>query len=220
MSQKRSVVKFVAFGILIVIPIVFLLLFSPTKNIDENTRLKLPYFFPEVVNGDTVYHTIPPFEFDSHLGQKVTQEDFKNKIYVADFFYTTCPSICPIMSDNMADLQKQFISNKDLLFISHTVDPKHDTVEVLKEYADMRGAIPGKWYFVTGNKKDLYRQARKGYYISASENIGVPEEEDFIHSDRFVLVDRMGHIRGSYNGTDSLAINKLKKDIVLLLAEQ
>lgn len=219
MSKSKSVVKFAAFGIVIFLPIIFLLLFPPTKNIDKETKLKLPILFTQEVDGKEVYHTVPDFEFTSHLGETITHETFKNKIYITDYFYTTCPSICPVMTDNMAILQKQFASKDDVMFLSHTVDPGTDSISVLKAYADQRGVIPGKWHLVTGKKADLYKQAREGYYISAKENIGVPEEEDFIHSDRFVLVDRQRRIRGTYNGTDSLAINKLMSDIVFLLSE-
>ena len=217
-ATKNSRSKLVAFGIVILVPILLILYFNPNRKLDKNTRMILPKYFPKVENGDTVYHKIPEFSFTSHLGETITDKDFEKKIYVTDFFYATCPSICPIMSNNMTKLQEAFVHKDDIMFLSHTVDPARDSVEALKMYADKYDVIPGKWHLVTGEKDDLYRMARKAYFISTMEG-GGEGEEDFIHSDRFILVDKEKYIRGIYNGTDSADIEQLQRDIVYLLTE-
>lgn len=173
----------------------------------------------EAKNGktDTVYHTVPAFEFTNQDGKKVTEKDYDNCVYVSDFFFTTCHSICPIMSNQMERIYQAYKGNPEVKFLSHTVDPEIDTVQQLKDYAVRHNANSDQWAFVTGSKKDLYAIARKGYLLNADQGDGGPD--DFIHTQNFALIDKEKRIRGFYDGTDSLEMNQLIKDIGLLLKE-
>jgi len=166
---------------------------------------------------DTTYHTIPNFSFTNQDGQTVTEKDLDGSVYVTDFFFTTCHSICPIMSTQMERVNAKFKNNPEVKFLSHTVDPEIDTVEQLKTYAIKHNADAKQWMFVTGDKKELYGIARTGYLLNAEEGDGGPD--DFIHTQNFALIDKDKRIRGFYDGTDSLEINQLIKDIELLLKE-
>lgn len=169
----------------------------------------LPIFTPRDVNPQLVdttvqhvgyNHTIADFKFTNQNGKTITQEDYKNKIYVADFFFTTCPTICPIMADNMVWLQDKIKNMPDVLILSHSVTPDIDSVPVLKKYALEKGVLDNKWNLVTGNKKDIYYIARKSYLAVET---GKPEElYDMVHTENFVLVDKKGRIRGFYDGTN------------------
>lgn len=166
---------------------------------------------------DTSYHTIPKFSFINQDGQTVTEKTLDGSVYVTDFFFTTCHSICPIMSTQMERVNTRFKDNPEVKFLSHTVDPEIDTVEQLKSYAIKHNADAKQWMFVTGDKKELYGIARTGYLLNAEEGDGGPD--DFIHTQNFALIDKDKRIRGFYDGTDSLEINQLIKDIDLLLKE-
>jgi protein SCO1/2 len=162
-------------------------------------------------------HTIPDFSFVDQEGNVVDQNTTEGKTYVADFFFTTCESICPVMSKEIMKLSKVLKEDTNVVFISHTVDPETDTVAQLKTYALAHQADPKQWHFVTGSKKHLYEMARIGYFVTATEGDG--GAEDFVHTQNFVLVDKYRQIRGYYDGTDSLEMGKLLKDIDLLKAE-
>ncbi|GBC98278.1 SCO1 protein [bacterium HR17] len=168
-----------------------------------------------------VYWTVPAFQLIAHDGKPFGSRDLKGKVWVAEFFFASCAGICLDMNRNMARVQKAFADNPDVVLVSITVDPKTDTPEILREYRKNFGAIEGKWVFLTGDKKAIYRLARHGFKVAAAEV--KPQEEggatDFIHSDRFVLVDRQGRIRGYYNGTDKQQVQKLIADIHQLLRE-
>lgn len=180
---------------------------------------RIPVYYSVGVDskGDSVYKTIPDFEFLNQQGEKVTQKDFKGKIYVTDFFFTTCKTICPKMSSNLNKVYQAFKDSPDVLFLSHTVDPETDSVQVLNDYAAMFKADSKKWVFVTGEKKKLYDIARNGYRITAMEGDGGPD--DFIHSEKFVLVDKQGRIRGYYDGTDPKQVERLITEIKVLKSE-
>lgn len=212
--QKNRIV----YLLLVLVPVTFVAFYFIKKN-DPKPIRTLPYFGPKTYSHtrDTVYHAIPDFEFVNQLGEKVSQEKVKGKIYAADYFFTTCQSICPIMSNQMERVARQFRNNPSVLFLSHTVNPEEDSVPVLKEYADRHHADPQQWLFLTGNKKELYGLARKGYLLNAEEGDG--GEDDFIHTQNFALVDKERHIRGYYDGTDSLDMNRLINDIQILLNE-
>lgn len=162
-------------------------------------------------------HKVPDFQFINQDGQVVTQETLAGKTYVADFFFTTCESICPIMSKEIMKLAKLLKNDPDFVFLSHTVDPETDSVPQLRAYAKAHQAETSQWHFLTGDKKSLYEMARQGYFVTATEGDG--GAEDFVHTQNFVLVDKYRHIRGYYDGTDSLEMGKLLKDIELLKAE-
>lgn len=166
---------------------------------------------------DTIYHTIPDFSFVNQYNETITQKTTQNKIYVADFFFATCQSICPQMSSRLVNVQKAFAKDNEILILSHTVNPLHDTVEILKGYAQSYGAEKNKWHFLTGNKKEIYAIAKDGYLINALEDDGTPE--GFLHSELFLLIDKQKRIRGMYDGTDSVAVAKLIADIKLLKQE-
>jgi protein SCO1/2 len=186
----------------------------------------LPIYNPADVNPELVdstvqyvakYHTIGDFSFTNQNGKTITQKEYEGKIYVADFFFTTCGSICPIMTTNMMDVQKAFADNPKVMILSHTVTPEIDSVPVLKKYAVEKGVIDSKWNLVTGDKKDIYRMARKSYL---AVKLGKPEElYDMVHTENFVLVDAERRVRGFYDGTKKEEVKKLIDDIQWLLTE-
>jgi protein SCO1/2 len=166
---------------------------------------------------DTIYHTIDPFRFVNQFGDTVTEKTTEGKIYVADFFFATCQSICPIMSSQLIRVQEAN-KNNDVLILSHTVNPMHDTIEVLAEYGNKYGAIRNKWHLLTGSKKEIYELAKNSYLVNALEDDG--SVEGFLHSETFLLVDKKKRIRGIYDGTDSVAVGKLISDIKILQTEK
>ena len=159
-------------------------------------------------NYDTTYHTIPYFEFVNQDGKKITRDDLLGKVYVADFFFVTCPTICPKMTTNMVYIQDKFKDRKDLRFLSITVNPEADSVPVLKEYAKKVHASTTNWDFVTGNKDEIYDVAFKGFFVSVSKDSIA--EGGFLHSKLLILVDKKGHIRGYFDGT---TYSEMKKDL-------
>lgn len=165
----------------------------------------------------TRIHRVPDFSFTDQNGQAVTQKTTEGKTYVADFFFTTCESICPVMSKSIMKLSRRFGEDPEVLFLSHTVDPETDSVPQLKAYASAHQARNGQWYFLTGKKEALYDIARNGYFSTATKGDG--GADDFIHTQNFVLVDKYRQIRGFYDGTDSTEMEKLCKDILLLKEE-
>lgn len=195
---------------------------SPSESTD-NTRA-LPYYGIHDSDpdnpGDTLYYTVPKFSFTNQNGREVSHRDYQGKVYVTDFFFTTCPTICPIMSSQMSrlqDLLKQQNLDSDVMLLSHSVNPESDTPEVLRAYADRMGADSTNWNFVTGDRRDIYEQAKNGYFINALESDTAAG--GFIHSDNFILVDRQMHIRGYYDGTSTAEVDSLLKDIQLLIKE-
>ena len=181
-------------------------------------KMLLPIFGEKKLsNNDTVYHTINDFSFKNQYGEIVNNQTVKNKIYVADFFFATCQSICPQMSTNLKDVQAAFLNDDSLLILCHSVNPMHDTVEVLNGYSQTYGAKKNKWHFLTGNKKQIYDLAKTSYLVNALEEDGTPE--GFLHSELFLLIDTKGRIRGFYDGTDKAQVNKLISDIKLLKTE-
>ncbi len=166
-------------------------------------------------------HRVRQFSFTDQEGRTITHDMVKGKIYVVEYFFTTCKGICPKMNENMNEVYKAFRGNEDVLILSHTVDPKKDTVEAMKEYSQQFDADPEQWMFLTGDKKELYDMARYSYLVTAvDDTVEVDIQADFIHTDRFVLVDRTGHIRGQYEGTDENAVKQLIGDIKILLKEK
>jgi protein SCO1/2 len=159
---------------------------------------------PEMVDSTVQYvaldHTIADFSFTNQNGKTITQKDYVGKIYVADFFFTTCGSICPKMTNNMVWLQNQIKNNPNVMLLSHSVTPDIDSVSVLKKYALEKGVIDSKWNLVTGNKKDIYYIARKSYLAVKTGNPS--EMYDMVHTENFVLIDSKRRIRGFYDGTN------------------
>jgi protein SCO1/2 len=206
------------YWLLLIIPAAFVGLYFFNKSEQKPLRT-LPYFGQKntIKQGDTVFHMVKPFMFIDQHNEKVTEETVHNKIYVTDFFFTTCQSICPIMSNQLERIYKQFKGNKDVLILSHTVAPEEDSVNVLMDYAKLHGVKDKQWLFLTGDKKHLYDMARQGYLLNMDEGNG--DADDFIHTQNFALVDKERHLRGFYDGTDSLEVSRLITDIKLLLEE-
>ena len=162
------------------------------------------------------YHTITDFSLLNQNGEIITQNDYTGKIYIADFFFTTCPTICPIMTKNMAHIQDRIINDDDVLLLSHSVTPVIDSVAQLKKYALEKGVLDTKWNLVTGDKKQIYELARKSYLAVKNDGDGGPF--DMIHTENFILVDKERRIRGFYDGTKTEEIEKLMEDLVILKA--
>ena len=162
------------------------------------------------------YHQIADFSLVNQLGDTITQDTFNNRIYVADFFFTTCATICPIMTEHMGLIQDRLRDDPSVLLLSHTVTPEIDTVAQLKKYAIEKGVISGKWHLVTGDKKEIYDLARKSYLVAKDQPYS---PYDLVHTENFVLVDPKRRIRGFYDGTDPEAIETLMRDIAILQKE-
>lgn len=197
---------------------IFVAWFFLREKEDKPLRL-LPYFGPKAAMkaSDTVYHQVGNFSFTNQYGKQVTQELTEGKIYVTDYFFTTCKSICPIMNTQLVRVYKEFRSEPDFLILSHTVDPETDSVTQLAVHAAKYGVSDERWHFLTGDKKALYEMARKSYLLNAEEGDG--GEEDFIHTQNFALVDKERRIRGYYDGTDSADVTRLITDIKTLFKE-
>lgn len=168
---------------------------------------------------DTIYNRIPPFSLIDQDGDTVNQAIVAGKIYVASFFFTRCGTVCPRISSQLTRVQDIFRNNPDLVFLSHSVDPEHDRPAQLKAYAKKYEAIPDKWYFLTGSKAAIYTLAMRGYYLPAVD-AGVKDgnpDETFIHSEKLVLVDKQGIVRGFYDGTDKADVDRLVLEIRVLL---
>ncbi|MAC92137.1 MAG: SCO family protein [Flavobacteriaceae bacterium] len=187
---------------------------------------RLPIYQPSMVNYELVdstlqhvkkFHKIAPFTLTNQNGKIVTEQDYDNKIYVADFFFTTCPTICPKMTENMGQLQNEYLEDSQIKFISFSVTPQIDSVQQLKKYAIEKGVNDCKWNLVTGNKKEIYSLARKSYLAVKDDGDG--GQFDMIHTENFILVDPEKRIRGFYDGTDIEAMNTLITDISILKEE-
>lgn len=191
-----------------------------------NVQAPLPIYQPAMVSEELVdstiqhqakYHKIADFSLTNQNGETVTQENYKGKIYVADFFFTTCQTICPIMTDHMYQIQKEIISDDEVMLLSHSVTPKIDSVAQLKKYAKEKGVIDRKWNLVTGDKKQIYELARKSYLAVKTDGNG--DEYDMIHTENFMLIDKNRQIRGFYDGTNPEDIEKILEDIKILKQE-
>lgn len=166
---------------------------------------------------DTIFTTIPDFEFINQDGEIYTEEDLSGKIYVADFFFTTCPSICPIMKTQMLRVHEKYKGTENVHIVSHSIDPTHDTVEVLKDYAERLNINTNYWTFLTGDMDSIFNVAQKGYLVSAKPDSLAPG--GLLHSGAFILVDKDRRIRGYYDGTVEKDVDQLMKDMDLLLSE-
>ncbi|TDE16391.1 SCO family protein [Dyadobacter psychrotolerans] len=166
---------------------------------------------------DTIYNQIPAFSFANQDGDTITENIVKDKIYVADFFFTTCPTICPVMKRQMLKVYEKFKGNKDVMILSHTIDPEHDTPQVLNKFAKDLGVTGSQWQFLTGPKEKTYEIGLKNYMVVAKEDKSA--DGGFLHSGAFILVDKAKHVRGIYDGTTEEGTKKLIADIEILLDE-
>jgi protein SCO1 len=198
--------------------IIVMLMYTALKPVK-----RLPIYQPAMVNKELVdstiqhqinYHKIAPFNLINQNGDIVTEQTFDNKIYIADFFFTTCPSICPIMTKNMADIQDVIRDDPEVMLLSHTVTPDIDSVAQLRAYANLKGVLDNKWHLVTGDKKQIYELARKSYLAVKEDGDGGPN--DMIHTENFMLIDKEKRIRGYYDGTNDEEIKRLLDDIKIL----
>ncbi len=198
---------------------IFLLLIgceSPTKQLPiYNPSNFNPKLVDPSLHEITENHTVADFNLINQNGDTITQNNYKDKIYIADFFFTRCGTICPIMTNNIAKLQEEFINNDDVMFLSLSVTPEMDSVQVLKEYAINKGVIDRKWNVATGSKKHIYNLARKSYFAVVEQGDG--GLQDFIHTPNFILVDKDKQIRGIYDGTKDDNVEQIIKDIRILL---
>jgi protein SCO1 len=186
--------------------------------VEKKPEEKLPVFGErEVSGGDTIYHTIADFQFVDQDSAIITNETFRNKIYVADFFFTSCRTICPVMKKQMVRVYDSVKNDPDVLLLSHTIDPEYDTVGLLHDYADRLGVESSKWHLVTGEKDSIYNIAQKSYFATAMEDKSEPD--GFIHSGAFLLIDKKQRIRGKYDGTKEEDVNRLLGDIARLKKE-
>lgn len=194
----------------------------------ENSRVEyLPYynddsFTPHWLTPNTeeekAFHKIPDFSLQNQLGETVTQSTFDNKIYITDFFFTTCPGICPKMTGNMAKIQEEFKNDQDVLLLSHSVMPSTDSVAVLNAYAINNKVMANKWHLVTGDRQQIYNLGRDHYFVES--DLGeVKGIDDFLHTENFLLIDKNKHIRGIYNGLNRASIAQLIIDIKALKKE-
>ncbi|MEP3837257.1 MAG: SCO family protein [Algibacter sp.] len=202
-----------------VISIIIISIIYNTLNVYQ----PLPIYQPTMVSTELVdstiqhkkkYHKIANFSLTNQNGKTITQDDYKNKIYVADFFFTTCQTICPIMTTNMAEIQKEILNDDDVMLLSHSVTPEIDTVAQLKRYAIKKGVNDKKWNLVTGDKKEIYELARKSYLAVKDQGDG--GSFDMIHTENFMLIDKNRQIRGFYDGTNTEDIRRLLNDISIL----
>lgn len=184
------------------------------KLVVHNPKNINPELVEVSLQGISENHKVMDFELINQNGEVITQNNYKDKIYVADFFFSSCPTICPIMTNNMAKIQKEFLDDKDILLLSLSVTPKFDSVPKLKEYASKNGVIDAKWNITTGDKKHIYELARKSYFAATDDGDG--GLKDFIHTSNFVLVDKNKQIRGVYDGIDTDEIQRLINDIKIL----
>lgn len=207
------------FAVLGVLSVIIVFLFYNALKPEE----RLPIYQPNMVSATLVdssmqyvrkYHTIADFKLVNQNGDTITQDTYVNKIYVADFFFTTCPSICPVMTANLAEVQNEFKNDNEVLLLSHSVTPEIDSVAQLKKYAIEKGVVDQKWNLVTGNKKQIYELARKSYMAVMEDGDG--GAYDMIHTENFMLIDKERRIRGYYDGTNKEEVEKLIRDIEIL----
>ncbi|OEK07598.1 electron transporter [Flavivirga aquatica] len=194
-----------------------LVLYSCKENKAKQKVAKLPYFnsadfTPQWTKGT---HKIPDFSFINQNGEIVTNKTYEGKIYIVDFFFTSCPGICPKLTKNMGNLQEFYKNDEVIKLLSHTVMPWKDSISVLKDYAKNNNVNSIKWHLVTGDKEALYDIARHGYF--ADEDFKKTQDEsEFIHTENFILVDKEGYIRGVYNGTLEVDVERLKRHVKIL----
>ncbi len=197
----------------------YIIFFASVLAACTSKKKDLPYLGPlSVENGDTSYYTLPDFEFIDQDSQRIDKEYLKGKIYIADFFFTSCPSICPKMTKNMDRAYRQFKGNEQVHFLSHTIDTRHDSIPVLKRYAEKVGVHDARqWHFVWGPREEVYDMAKAYFQVAYPDSMA---PGGFVHSGQFALVDGNGHIRAFYDGTDEKEVDKLVKDVNSLLSSQ
>ncbi|MCH3884884.1 SCO family protein [Tenacibaculum aquimarinum] len=198
-------------------------------KVEETSRVAyLPYYNEETFEPNWIkpnskeeqeFHKIPDFNLINQLGDTVSHKTFENKIYITDFFFATCPGICPKMTENMFKVQEEFKDDSDILLLSHSVTPTKDTVAVLKEYSEKYNIIDNKWHLVTGNKEEIYNLGRNEYFVENELSLTPKDINDFLHTENFLLIDKNKHIRGIYNGLNRASVAQLIIDVKALQKE-
>lgn len=216
-KKSKSLLIFLIVFSAISLPVFYHLLKVDKKLKVYNPIDVNPSLVHESIKHITKDHKIADFKLKNQNGETITQKNYENKIYIADFFFTRCTNICIAMAYNMNELQEYYKNDDDIMFLSHSVTPVMDSVPVLRKYADEKGVIDGKWNVTTGPKKHIYELARKSYMAVIEEGDG--GEDDFIHTEQFILIDKERRIRGFYDGTDKKDMEKLKEDMILLKEE-
>ncbi len=221
--NARGIKTIIILFVVLIVPVIgYLLLKTGTNHYIALPIYGERYAEEKVIDGetvvDTVYHTIGDFEFVNQNGDTIRSKDLKGKIKIVDFFFVSCQTICPKMSTQMKRVQDKVKTIDEIVILSHTVNPEDDSVSVLKQYATEYGAIDNKWHFLTGNKKEIYEIARKGYLVNALEGDGGPD--DFIHTELFLLIDDKNRIRGMYDGTSKEAVDTLIDEIKVLMKQE
>lgn len=199
-----------------------LLVFSMDAAADSlpyyNSKEFTPHWLESKSSELADFHQIPSFSFINQEGEKITEKNFENKVYVAGFFFSTCPGICPMIRSKLSKVQDTFFDDPDIEILQHSIRPTTDTVEVLKAYADKNGIKSAKWHLLTGDKDSIYKLAKSAYF--ASDDLGnIQNTDDFLHTESILLIDQNRHIRGIYNGLNSASINYLITDIKALKSE-
>jgi len=218
--MKKKIITLFLITFLLIVFVFFLFNYNFTKEKKELPILGSKYIVKKKINGntieETIYHTIDNFNFRDQYGEIVNKKKLENKIYVADFFFTNCPTICPIMTTQMLRVYHAYKNNPNFKIISHSIDPFYDKIEILKNYAESIGVKNNNtWHFITGNKEKIYEIAQKSYFISTLEDKTVPG--GIIHGGAFILVDNKFRIRGFYDGTKQFQVDNLIKDILILI---
>ncbi len=225
-NMNAKYLRVLALAIVLVMPVFFLLVFQPLGKIPRPKAPPKRYAIgiKESVDEkgqkviDSIYRVIPNYKFQTQSGDSLELDSLRGNIYIADFFFATCPGICPKLSNSLERVQLGFIRDKNFKIVSFSVDPAKDSVQALRAYAERHNAVPGKWYFLRGAKQDIFDLAKTGFSLTAKDDEdGGPEA--FIHSEKLVLVDQAGNVRGYYSGVDSNRVNQLMGDVVLLLKE-
>jgi protein SCO1/2 len=204
MTMKKKLIIFIVFFLFLVSGFLFAL----TRLIPGFGDVRLP-----------VLSYVQPFSFTSQEGHKITEKDVQGKVYVAEYFFTTCKGVCPKMNTNLKKVYESFKNEKDFMILSHTVDPEIDTVARMKRYSDSLGLTKGNWLFLTGRKDSLYNAARVSYLLDDPENNSATIENQFLHTQFFALIDKAGRVRKVYDGLKKDELNELSSDIKDLLNE-
>ena len=206
-----------------------LVFFSCKETNEKQSRVETLPFYGEATftprwiaptNADKLkdFHRVSPFKLINQEGDTISEKTFNDKIYITDFFFTSCPGICPKMTANMGELQEEFLEDDDVLLLSHSVTPVRDSVPILKNYAESKGIKSEKWHIVTGERSVIYSLGRKDYFVE--EDLGLEKDpDDFLHTENFVLIDKNRHIRGIYNGLNKASLQQLIADVKTLQKE-
>jgi protein SCO1/2 len=207
-----------------------MILFACNANEETETKTEIvalpyynaaeftPHWLADFEDSIAHFHKIPPFSLINQKGETITEKTVNGKIYVVDFFFTSCPGICPKMTANMKDLQDEFLNDDAILLLSHSVTPEIDTIEKLQRYAVEKGVDAKRWHLLTGERQAIYNLGRKAYFVE--ESMGLQKsEDDFLHTENFVLIDKNRHIRGIYNGLNKADVQQLIEDIKVLKKE-